>query len=404
MTPEQPSIPFSYYRGGTSKALFFHDKDVPPSGHARNKLFIRLMGSPDPMQIDGMGGTYIVTSKIAVVKPSSRQDADVDYTFYQISVEADEISDDHNCGNISSAVGPFAITEGLIKEFRAGQRIDPKVKTQEIRIFNTGTKKVLVAHIPLKEDGRVQESGTFEIAGCPGTGAPILMDYKDTLGASRGKGMLPTGNPIDMVEVSGQNIEFTFCDVANPVIFAQATALGIQGDKPPRALDENSTLLVKVKELRGKVAQKLGMCQHWERVDEESGAMPMVALVSEASDPHGHIQSRVFIDNKTHTSMAGTGAICHTACSRAPGTVVNKLKRAGCEKEKMFNIQHPLGIMPVTVSTRPGEGGQLPRFQTLSFIRTARRFLKGEIDVPDDVTDIFLEGMQQAHRSTTNGV
>ena len=167
-----PSVAATFIRGGTSKALFFHAKDVPSPGPSRDRLLIRLMGSPDPSQIDGMGGAKIVTSKIAIIAPSARLDADVDYTFCQVGLGEDSIDYDANCGNISSGVGPFAINEGLVhrQEWRDGLRI--------VRIYNTGMKSVLIAHVPVdSKTNRALEKGDHTIDGVPGTGAAILMDY-----------------------------------------------------------------------------------------------------------------------------------------------------------------------------------------------------------------------------------
>ena len=179
---DTPSIPLSYYRGGTSKALFFHASHIPPPGNFRDRLLMRLMGSPDPMQIDGMGGTHIVTSKIAIIAPSQRPDVDVDYTFAQVGVKEGYVSYSGNCGNISSAVGVFALREGLLnqREWREGKSMVKSGRSREMSIWNTGTKKRFISHVPVDAgSGRVLEVGEYGIAGCPGTGAPILMDYKD---------------------------------------------------------------------------------------------------------------------------------------------------------------------------------------------------------------------------------
>ena len=170
-------IQVAIYRGGTSKALFFHEEHLPSPGPKRDQLLKRVMGSPDPLQIDGLGGAKAVTSKIAIIKKSERQGIDVDYTFVQVGIADDTISYGGNCGNISAAVGPFAIDEGLV-DFRAGASIDPEVKTQEIRIWNAGTKKTLIAHVLVDESGRFKSEGMHAIAGVPGTASPILMDYR----------------------------------------------------------------------------------------------------------------------------------------------------------------------------------------------------------------------------------
>lgn len=173
------SVPVAYIRGGTSKALFFHEKDIPSPGPQRDRLLKRFMGTPDPLQIDGMGGTRVVTSKVAIIKPSTRSDADVDYTFGQVGVMDDSIGYKGNCGNISSGVGPFAIDEGLVTNFREGVSPAEGIRTQEVRIFNTNTNKILVSHVPINTHGKSLAAGKFAIDGTPGTGAPILMDYKD---------------------------------------------------------------------------------------------------------------------------------------------------------------------------------------------------------------------------------
>jgi len=182
---DQYGIPCAYVRGGTSKALFFHEQDIPPPGPLRDIVLKRLMGSPDAHQIDGMGGRSTHTSKIAIVRPSNREDADVDFTFAQIAVEQDEVSYKGNCGNISSAVGPFAIDEGLLgKGLRKGSRKErsasDSIAVTEVRIFNTNTQRILIAHVPVdKKSGFSISAGNAKIAGVPGTSAPILMDYRN---------------------------------------------------------------------------------------------------------------------------------------------------------------------------------------------------------------------------------
>lgn len=174
------TVPAVYYRGGSSKAVFFHEEDIPKPGPARDAFIKRLMGTPDPIQIDGMGGSRIITSKVAIIRKSDRTDADVDYTFAQVGIEDDTIGCNGNCGNISAAVGPFALTEGLVETKQQGVSIAEGMNTRIVRIYNTGTRKVLVSHVPIDESsGEVLETGDFAIAAVPGTGAPILMDYSN---------------------------------------------------------------------------------------------------------------------------------------------------------------------------------------------------------------------------------
>lgn len=167
-----------YYRGGSSKAVFFHEDDIPAPGPSRDRFIKRLMGTPDPIQIDGMGGSRVITSKVAIVRKSGREDADIDYTFAQVGINDDTIGYKGNCGNISAAVGPFALSENLVEENRPGVSLVKGVPSRIVRIFNTGTQKMLISHIPVdSKTGKVIESGDFSIAAVPGTGAPILLDY-----------------------------------------------------------------------------------------------------------------------------------------------------------------------------------------------------------------------------------
>jgi 2-methylaconitate cis-trans-isomerase PrpF len=177
---EQYGIPAAYIRGGTSKAVFLSKSVIPSPGPLRDRVLKRIMGSPDPMQIDGIGGTRVVTSKIAIVSPSTREGIDVDYEFAQVGISQDDIGYDGNCGNISSAVGPYAIDEGIVKGFRAGASISKALTSQEVRVWNTGTKKLVIMHVPIeKETGKSLSKGNASIDGVPGTGAPILIDFRN---------------------------------------------------------------------------------------------------------------------------------------------------------------------------------------------------------------------------------
>ena len=200
------TVQAAYYRGGSSKALFFRENDIPPEGPTRDAFLKRIMGTPDPIQIDGMGGSKIITSKIAIIKASSRPDADVDYAFCQVSITEDSIGYGGNCGNISAAVGPFAITEGLVKGNRAGVSIVEGQETQEVRIFNTGSGKVLVSHVPVDKSGAVVEPGSFSIAAVPGTGAPILMDYSEVCPSNAITSLNNTDNETDRWSITREGL------------------------------------------------------------------------------------------------------------------------------------------------------------------------------------------------------
>ena len=194
---------------------------------------------------------------------------------------------------------------------------------------------------------------------------------------------------MDSITINSISVEYTICDVGNIIVFARAQDLGIQGNEKPADLDNDPALIARVKELRGKAAQKVRMCKYWELVDEESPMIPMVSLVSSSTISETHIQSRLFLDNKCHTSMAGTGAICTAACSRVTGSVVNQLISTKNLQKTTLEIQHPLGQIPVVVKIKPKFNSNVPDYESLSFIRTSRRILDGSLFVPDDVKDTF---------------
>ncbi|KAK7448010.1 hypothetical protein CaCOL14_007357 [Colletotrichum acutatum] len=336
-----PSVFATFIRGGTSKALFFHAKDLPESGIARDRFLIRVMGSPDPGQIDGMGGGRIVISKVAIVQPSERPDADVDYTFAQVGLDEATVSYDANCGNISAGVGPFAINEGLLKtdNWQDRKRVD--------KIYNTGTDAILTA-TPER--------------------------------------MLPTGNPTDTFKCTFGMVEATYCEVGNAIVFIAAQDLGIQGNETVSSINSNSELIARVREVRGRISEKLGRCKDWNRVDEQSPMLPMVASVSKPTSEEGDIQARLFLDNHCHPSMAGTGGVCTTAASRIEGSVLNRLLSPATLACGTLKIQHPAGHLPMSVKTiAAGQGEKLPAFSVLGFVRTARYIFQGQLFVPSDI-------------------
>ncbi|ETN41206.1 uncharacterized protein HMPREF1541_03141 [Cyphellophora europaea CBS 101466] len=386
MSSNPTTIPFTYYRGGTSKALLFHAHHLPPPGGTRDRLIIRLFGSPDPMQIDGMGGSHPVTSKVAVLNPSSRDGIDVDYLFGQVSIKEATVSWDGGCGNISASVGPWAINEGMVSVGR--EERDSGVKEVGIWMVGTGTK--LVAFVPLHgETGRVMERGEYRIDGCPGLGAPIVMDYKFTAGGAVKKGLLPTGRPVDTFSVRGKEVPVTVCDIAHIIVFGRAADFGIEGSEDAKTLNANRQLLDDVREFRGRAAAMVGLCSSWHKVDEEAPNLPYVVLLSSVASGGGEsdddVQARLFLDNHCHTAMAGAGATCTAACSKIAGTLVNQIARPPHKGREEFHVRHPLGHLPIQIEVKGNPmGDELPEFEALSFVRTARRIAKGELFVPGD--------------------
>lgn len=377
---EQLEVPCVLMRGGTSKALFFHVRDVPPQGPARDAFLKRVMGTPDPLQIDGLGGSRLVTSKVALIGPSSRPDADVDYTFAQCDVERDRIGYDANCGNISSAVASFAIDEGLVA---ATEPITT------VRIHNTNTGTLLLSKVPVK-NGKARVLGDCSIAGVPGTGAEIVMDYTDTLGAKTGK-LLPTGEPLDVIALEdGRGIEVSIVDAATPCVFIAADSLGLTGSELPPAISADRALIETIGEIQGKAGELIDLYRHWQ--DVHLPGLPLAVLVAPAADyidvnrqvvqaADCDLRARLVFLGKCHDSMAGTGSVCTAAASRVPGTLVNTAIGPRATTETL-RIGHPLGVMAVKVVARPGDLPTKTGFEALGLQRTARRLMAGLIYVP----------------------
>lgn len=267
-------LPVMLMRGGTSKGAYILEEDLPENREEWEPVLLRLMGSPDKKQIDGLGGSQSVTSKVAIVKRSSRPDADVDYTFAQVSVEKPLVSYKGNCGNISSGVGPFAIERGLI---------EAKEGTTSVRIFNTNTEKVIIADVKTR-DGQVAYDGDFAIAGVPGTASPIRLKFVEPSG-TLGNGLLPTGNAVDVLDVPGLGeVKVSIIDAANPLVFVKAKDLGLSGRELPDDLNASQEKLDLLETVRGLAAVKLGLIKDYTRSAWDTPGIPKMTFVAEPED------------------------------------------------------------------------------------------------------------------------
>jgi 2-methylaconitate cis-trans-isomerase PrpF len=398
---EQTRVRCVQMRGGTSKGLYFHADDLPGPGAARDRLLQRLMGAPDVLEIDGLGGSRPITSKVAIITRSDRDDADVDYTFAQVNISQAGVFYGGNCGNISSGVGPFSIDEGLVPVSDG---------TTRVRIYNTNTDAVIIADVPV-HNGRAKIEGDFSVPGVPGTGAEIAMNWVGTVGAKTGH-LLPTGNAADTITLeNGKAVEISIVDAANPLVFLHADEFGIDGSELADAIDSNTTLLSMVNEARGKAACLIGMCTDWQKVDEESPGLPIPALIAPpknyatlsgttAHAPDMDARVRVIFMGKLHESVPGTGSICLAAASRIPGSVVHKL--ATMHDEDRFRIGHPSGITPTKVTARAIDESPHVTFDVLGFSRTARRLMDSNAYVPTRLFDSLASTGD--HQSLTKDV
>jgi 2-methylaconitate cis-trans-isomerase PrpF len=366
-------LPCCIMRGGTSKAMFLKKNHLPEAPAARDAAILGVFGSPDVRQIDGLGGADPLTSKLAIIGAPTRPDADVDYTFGQVSIDKPYVDYHGNCGNISSAVGPFAINEGLVK-------VTSPVTT--VRIHNTNTGKILVAEVPV-ENGVARTQGDCVIAGVPGMGAEIMLDFSDTAGSSTGK-LLPTGKPMDRMETSKGALDVSIVDVANPMVFVRAKDLGMKGTESPKEINGDAGLLAWLEEIRGKAAVLCGMAANEKEALEKSPAFPMIAFVAPPADyadftsgktikaADVDMVSRLMFMQVLHKTYAGTGLCCTGAAMKIPGTIPYEAT-PDVEKKTLLRIGHPAGVITIEAKV---EGGKVTR---CAFARTARRIMDGYV-------------------------
>ncbi|MGL4209698.1 MAG: PrpF domain-containing protein, partial [Candidatus Adiutrix sp.] len=329
---------------------------------------------PDVRQIDGLGGAEPLTSKLAIIGPPSREDADVDYTFGQVSFKAPLVDYSGNCGNISSAVGPFAIDEGLVNA------ISP---ITTVRIHNTNTGKIIVAEVPV-ENGYAQVKGDLVIDGVPGTGAKIMLDFADTKGSATGK-LLPTGKPCEILKTSAGDFEVSMVDCANAMVFVTAETLNLKGTETPQQFDGDKDLLRKLEAIRGAAAVAMGLATDEQSALTHSPAFPMIAVVSPSADYQAYgsgelieanqvsFVSRLMFMQVLHKTYAGTAAVCTAVAASLSGTVVASVN--GQTGQSTINIGHPSGIIEVEALVN---GQEIKR---AAFSRTARRLMEGFVFV-----------------------
>lgn len=384
MHPDMETIRCVVMRAGTSKGVFLHANQLPVDPARRDKTIQAIFGSPDARQIDGLGGADPLTSKCAIVGPSSRPDADVDYTFVQVGIGQNILDYGGNCGNISSGVGPFAIDEGLVIA---------REPVTTVRIWQTNSQKMLVAEVPVK-DGMARIDGDFAIDGVPGTGARIIMDFSDTVGSTTGS-LLPTGNVVERLGVDGTEYEVSIVDAGIPVVFIAAGSLGLAGTESAAEIDARPELLRRIEAIRGAAAVRYGAVATPAEATEKSPYSPFFAIVSKPAPyatPGGatvagddvDIVSRLLFMLKMHKTYPGTGSMATAAAARIPGSVPHAvLSRRGRESLEI-RIGHPAGVM-VVESDAVADAAPVPTFRKLAFYRTARRIMDGCVYVRKSV-------------------
>ena len=368
--------PCVYMRGGTSKAVIFHEKDLPEDRAVWDDLFLKVMGTPDIKQIDGMGGTVSSTSKIAIIAPSKHPGADVDYTFRQVDIVIPKVDHKANCGNISSAVGPFAIDEGLVPA------VEP---VTVVRVLNTNTNKIIEEHVRVK-DGRAMVHGDEAIRGVPGTGARIDLYFMDPAGAATGK-LLPTGKARELFEVPGYGpIEVSVVDCSNTIVFIRAQDLGIKGSELTE-LNANKDVMEHIERIRCIAAQKCGFVERWEDARTKSTSLPKVSLISapqDYADMDGNVTPSATMDicvraisvGALHKAYPITVTIGTGAAACIEGTIVNALVNPA-PGQSTFRLGHASGVTNVDI-VMDGE-----KIVKGGVTRTARRIMDGYIYIRD---------------------
>jgi 2-methylaconitate cis-trans-isomerase PrpF len=406
MHPEMEMLRCAIVRGGTSKGVFIIMNEYPKDPAKRDAVILAVYGSPDVRQIDGLGGADVLTSKHAIISRSSRPDADVDYTFAQVSFESAFVDYGGNCGNISSAVGPFAIDEGLV------EAVEP---ITTVRIRMTNSDRILVAEVPVK-GGKAMVDGDFAIDGVPGTGAKIAMDWSDVVGSITGKllptgkakdtievddvvggitgKLMPTGNPKDTIETDGIKYTVSIVDAGNPVVFVHAASLNMKGTESPNEIESNKPLMETIEKIRGRAAVMCGMVEKPEDAKTISPYVPFFFIVSPPADyktingttvkaKNIDLVARGLFMLKAHKAIQVSGSLCTGAAARVPGTIVGDVLRETARTGSTINIGHPSGTFPVEAEAETVDGQV--KIKRLRVFRTARRIMDGCVYVRKSV-------------------
>lgn len=340
-------------RGGTSRGLYFHAKDLPADPRARDRALLQIMGTPHVLQVNGLGGGNSLTSKVAIISRSQRPDCDVDYLFAQVGVEQPIVDTRPNCGNLLAGVGPFAIEEGLIPAQEGSTCV---------RIYNINAKTVVEAQVPTAH-GRPIYEGDTHIDGVPGTGAPIILNFLNVQGGSTGA-LFPTGSRIDTID----GLEVTCIDVAIPTMIVEARALGLAGDEAPDVLDANGALMARLEKMRLAAGQKMGLG------DVTDSVVPKPVIASPAGP--GAIQSRYFTPHHCHKAHAVTGAISVASSFAIAGTITHRMC-ADHHDDSRIAVLHPAGHIDIALDIRQHD--EAVDIVRAGVVRTARKIMKGDV-------------------------
>ena len=353
----QRAIPCLFMRGGTSRGPYFRAADLPADAGTRDRVLLAVMGSPDARQIDGVGGADTLTSKVAVVGPSERRGADVDYLFAQVDIEKPIVDTEPSCGNMLAGVGPFAVERSMV-------RADNPETVVTIHNVNTGAR--ICAHVQTP-GGRVSYDGEQRIDGVPGTAAPVRLEFIDIVGAKCGS-MFPTGSLSETID----GVAASCIDVAMPMVMIASAEFGLSGYETD-GLTADRAFMARLERIRCEAGRRMGLG------DVRDTVVPKVALLARPRSG-GLISSRYFTPHTLHAAHAVTGGICVAACALMSGTVANPLADVRAARADRLVIEHPSGVLEVTLRTS-GESDALT-IESAGVVRTARKIFDGEVMVP----------------------
>jgi 4-oxalomesaconate tautomerase len=348
-------IPCTYMRGGTSKGPFFDMRDLPADVKKRNDILLKVMGSPDATQIDGLGGTVTVTSKVVMAMPSTRKGIDVDYLFAQIDIKNPVVDTTPPCGNMMAGVGPFAIEKGWVKA---------TIPETKVMVYNINTKSI-IEEIVQTPNGVVEYNGNMKIDGVPGTAAPVVLNLFDQVGGKTGK-LMPTGKIKEQI----QGIDVTLLDAGSTMMLVKASDLGMDGTEGSDFFEKNKDLMKKIEAMRMEAGQRMGLG------DVTNSVLPKVGILSKPRGS-GNITSRYLTPHTLHPSHAVTGAICIGTALKIKGSVAAEVGTTNGQPTEMIVIEHPAGVIEVNIEIE--QKGESINVKKAGTIRTVRKIMTGTV-------------------------
>lgn len=382
------AVPCTILRGGTSKGVYLKDADLPENPKAREQAILKIFGSPDKRQIDGLGGADPLTSKVCIVGPPPKgnpkaEGAELSYTFGQVEIDHPMVDLRSLCGNLTSGVGAFAIWEDMV---------EPVSPVTTVRIYNTNLDRMLYCEVPV-EGGRPLEIGDYAIPGVPGTGAKIQVDLAETAGSSAGA-LLPTGNAIDRLNVEGfGEIDASLIDIGNAHVFVRASDMGLMGTETAADIDANADLTANLERIRAHAGHMMEMIKDKSKSKEESPATPLIAMIAPPQSYESVIEgrtinasdcdflSRLMFMQQMHKTYAATSTVCTGIASKLPGTIVHEACRDDAQNRIEVRIGHPAGVILTESAVEIDGNDYVVKRATVG--RTARKIMDGQVYIPE---------------------